>query len=411
MSAAANRERLQRLLGGSELADLRGRLRARYERGAELEVFTLRTKDTAERRALEGLLGRAMTEGKSIRLRQSELDAAIARAGLASDLRNALEVLDGPLHDRKAERLARREAWRALLERTRFELDPAALVLLKRCAGGDPNRARLLLEQTGRVLARLPARGIPLARLAAETLGDSHALDAGRPIAALTLSACAPEGDEPRRSRDRWAEVGVSVNELAAPALCLNLRVASVGDADGGAPQAPMMRLADAAGEPAYLALRSLLRRRVVWDVADRCVFVCENPAILAIAADALGKACAPLVCTGGMPAAAQRTLLAQLAADGARLRYHGDFDWPGIRIGNFVMREFGALAWRFGADDYLAAADSGGGLPLNDAERVAAAWDANLSIAMAGRAVAIHEEAVADVLIGDLSDQRCATS
>jgi Protein of unknown function C-terminus (DUF2399) len=52
------------------------------------------------------------------------------------------------------------------------------------------------------------------------------------------------------------------------------------------------------------------------------------------------------------MPSAAQQTLLAQLAAAGAgaRLRYHGDFDWAGLVIGNFVMREFGAEPWRFGA-------------------------------------------------------------
>jgi hypothetical protein len=34
------------------------------------------------------------------------------------------------------------------------------------------------------------------------------------------------------------------------------------------------------------------------------------------------------------MPSAAQQTLLAQLAAAGARLRYHGDFDWAGLVIG-----------------------------------------------------------------------------
>jgi uncharacterized protein (TIGR02679 family) len=56
------------------------------------------------------------------------------------------------------------------------------------------------------------------------------------------------------------------------------------------------------------------------------------------------------------MPSAAPQTLLAQLAAAGARLRYHGDFDWAGLVIGNFVVREFGAEPWRFGEADYLAA-------------------------------------------------------
>lgn len=48
-------------------------------------------------------------------------------------------------------------------------------------------------------------------------------------------------------------------------------------------------------------------------------------------------------MCTDGMPAAAQRVILRQLAAAGGRLRYHGDFDWAGVRIGNYVMRECGA--------------------------------------------------------------------
>jgi hypothetical protein len=37
----------------------------------------------------------------------------------------------------------------------------------------------------------------------------------------------------------------------------------------------------------------------------------------------------------------------------GGRLRYHGDFDWAGLAIGNFVMREFGAEPWRFKTTDY----------------------------------------------------------
>ena len=72
---------------------------------------------------------------------------------------------------------------------------------------------------------------------------------------------------------------------------------------------------------------------------------VCENPNLVAIAADALGTRCAPLVCTDGMPAAAQRCLLSQLATAGAQTFYHGDFDWPGLHIGNYVMREYGADA------------------------------------------------------------------
>lgn len=116
-------------------------------------------------------------------------------------------------------------------------------------------------------------------------------------------------------------------NELARPVLFLNLPAAGA---------VPGM-----SGGPAYLSLRTRLRRPPVWQVQGRTIFVCENPGIIAIAADALGQRRAPLVCTDGMPAAVQRTLLLQLRGAGARLCYHGDFDWPGLVIGNVVMTQW----------------------------------------------------------------------
>ena len=112
------------------------------------------------------------------------------------------------------------------------------------------------------------------------------------------------------------------------------------------------------------------------------------------------------MICTDGMPSAAQRTLISQLAAAGARLRYHGDFDWPGLTIGNFVMRATGAKPWRFGAEDYLGACDALGS-PLAAGGRVEAVWDNRLAAAMAHRAVAVHEEAVAERLMADFETNR----
>lgn len=132
--------------------------------------------------------------------------------------------------------------------------------------------------------------------------------------------------------------------------------------------------------------------------MAGSDVFVCENPNIVAIAADRLGAECAPLVCTDGMPAAAQRTLLHQLADAGARLRYHGDFDWPGIQIGNFIVRLFGATPWRFMAEDYSPAA----GRPLHG-EPIEASWDVALTAKMRRIGRALDEEAIAETLLLDL--------
>jgi uncharacterized protein (TIGR02679 family) len=107
------------------------------------------------------------------------------------------------------------------------------------------------------------------------------------------------------------------------------------------------------------------------------------------------------------MPAAAQRTLLFQLAAAGARLRYHGDFDWPGIAIANTVMTMFGASAWGFGVQDYDAAlqAMSMPTRPLSG-NAVTARWDSALSAAMQIRGRAIDEEAVAASLLVDLDSR-----
>lgn len=157
-------------------------------------------------------------------------------------------------------------------------------------------------------------------------------------------------------------------------------------------------------GQAGYLSLRALMRSAPGWDVAERDVYVCENPNLVAIAADTLGPHCAPLVCTDGMPAAAQRALLSQLARAGARLHYHGDCDWPGGAIANTVVEMFGARPWRFGANDYRAA--------LEDKKRatrilagavVDARWDRALTQAMGAHGRAIDEEALADILVPDL--------
>lgn len=88
---------------------------------------------------------------------------------------------------------------------------------------------------------------------------------------------------------------------MARPVLFLNLPVRDAGNYS----QSP--------GEPVYASLRSLLRSPPSWDVSDCRVYVRDNPNMVAIATDHWGSDCAPLVCTDGMPAAAQRCLLSQL--------------------------------------------------------------------------------------------------
>ncbi len=403
MSVPNDIERLQRILGGAELTQLRQRLRARYERGAAAGEFTLTQLSVAERRALAGLLGKAVKTADSMRVSSSDLDDAISRAGLARDLKTALEILDGPLVDRKAEALALEKSWATMLQKPKeprlvaLLATSGGLSLLKRLTSSSAELAESLADQSERVLARIPADGMTLGQLAAGTLGDSHALDAGRPVATLVLQACSnrqdPQEAGDERPREQWARLGVTVNELAWPALCLNLPMFESSTASRPLP-----------GEPFYFSLRTLLRHPPSFNVTDRDVFICENPNIVSIAADRFGPGCAPLVCTEGMPSASQRTLLAQLAAVKARLRYHGDFDWPGLAIANFVMTRFGATPWRFETPDYLSA-QTEPMLRLSADGLVRARWDEHLAGAMLERGVVVHEEAVVGRLLQDLAD------
>ena len=419
--------RLQRLLGGEHLALLRKRLRQRFERAPldeAVEYIRVGELSAEEHAALASLLGRPQRRSRSLRIDVRRIDADLRRAGLAPSLRDALERLDGPIPHLARARLRLQTLWSGVVDGCGHPgladllRAPAGIGLLKRLARQEPAVAARLCHHAEEVLRHLPANGVTRSQLAAEVLGDAHALDNGRGTAALVLAVwrqtAAPardeNGDMPQeptedadlepaggaeRAREIWARAGVLVNELARPALFLNLPTRDAGS--------DRRRL----GEPAYASLRSLLRSPPRWDAAGRTVFVCENPNLLAIAADQWGAGCAPLVCTDGMPAAAQRCLLSQLAQAGARLRYHGDFDWPGLRIGNHVMREHGAEPWRFGAIDYLAAVEAAPSMahPL-EGQAVEASWDAALTLAMREHRVAIAEEAVATSLLQDLDDR-----
>lgn len=413
--------RLQHLLGDDALAPLRQRLRRHFERiGPDATASRLRLDGLAPdaHQALCQMTGRPIRPARSMTLDIRQLDTALREAGLANSLRDALERLDGPIVDKTRQRLELQARWAAATD----SVDACPLLqdwlntssappLLKRLSRA-PENAMPLLNAADSVLRALPAQGQPRSQLAASLLGDAHALDAGRPVAALVLAAWRhyerqhPTNHETRenpedaqkaegteeRQRDIWARAGILVNELARPALFLNLPVAT----SQGAPGHP--------GEPSYISLRQLLRASPIWSVADRIVHVCENPNFLAIAADQLGASCAPLVCTDGMPSAAQRILLDQLQAAGAKLLYHGDFDWPGIGIANFVIRTWNANPWRMSTQDYESAASSTtrvrhelGAIPVN------ADWDIHLATAMQNRGTAIAEEAVATILIEDL--------
>jgi uncharacterized protein (TIGR02679 family) len=406
--------RLHRLLGGDDFAALRKRLRRHFEleRGGRAPgVFRLGDLSPQEYEALASLMGRRLRYASSIQVNVEAIDRALRRANIAFSLRTALERLDGPIVHLASARDAARSRWSAVAAASRhaglasYLGTATGLGLLKRLSQQDPIAAARLRERADGVLARLPAGGLPRAQLAAETLGDAHALDGGKPTATLVLAVwrqgdgssdldeeiLGEDGHREGPARDVWARAGVLVNELARPVLFLNMPTAGA-------------ELAVASAEPSYASLRMLLRSPPSWAVAGRDVYLCENPNVIAIAADRLGVCCAPMVCTDGMPAAAQRTLLAQLAKAGARLNYHGDFDWPGLRIANLVIGAYGARPWRFDAADYASAVAASPCVELRlSGTPVVATWDAALAPAMLERGVAIPEEGVVSSLLEDL--------
>ena len=176
--------RLVRLLGGAALAGLRTRLRTRYGRGRSAGVVTLADLNAAERDALAGLLGRRPGDAGSLRFDVAELDARLRNAGLATSLRHALELLDGPVIDLAAARAEAARQWDTVRTMPSdpglraFLADGRGLGLLKRLAVRLP-AAEQLLGRVQAVLAQLPAVAVTRSQLAAQLLGDAHALDPG----------------------------------------------------------------------------------------------------------------------------------------------------------------------------------------------------------------------------------------
>ena len=133
-------------------------------------------------------------------------------------------------------------------------------------------------------------------------------------------------------------------------------------------------------------------------------VFTCENPDVLAAAADRLGAACPPVVCTEGWPSTACVRLLHALIAGGARGRHHGDMDPDGLRILDHLLEATGGEPWRMTAADH--AAHAAGGVPLAARGAPLTVRDPRLhelagAITVSGRLV--REEQVVESLLEDL--------
>lgn len=403
-------------LAGEELAGLWARCwkamaRAGPDQWREVTI-RLPLEGDAERRAVAGLLGRPVRPGTaSVGIDLADLDAVLRRADDGWGLAEVVTAASGPLPDRAGDARAQQAAVAATLEQAREAapdepwvepwLDGLAQGMLTRLHG----RGELELVPTAaRVLARLPGRGTPLPALASEITGNPKAL-AGTTLEGLVLRALAIREQEPppRSAADRralWETAGVVPDDLASQVLVLGVPAVPVGTLGRW--------LAEARDEgwPLRVTLHQLQHSPITVE-RPRPVFVCENPAVLRAAAERLGPASAPLVCTEGRPSLACTRLLSSLGEAGCELRYHGDFDWPGLRIAAALLSLPGAVPWRLSAADYSqAVARLEGDRPTLRGPAADSPWDPDLAVAMAQRDTAVYEEEVLDDLLADLDDR-----
>lgn len=273
------------------------------------------------------------------------------------------------------------------------------------CAGRRDGGARAFHPARSGLDRRASAPG--WGRVAGRVRGSNRwrraRLDAGTPLGGLVLQAAAAVAgtDEAPTSaagrRALWREVGIDCDALSSDVLVLGVR-----PRDGWI--AEQLRRSADAGEPRRLTLREV-KRAVLRVDPGTTVHVCENPSVVEAAADALGGRCAALVCAEGVPSTAALELLRGLAAGGARLLAHADFDWAGLRIVGQLAAVVGASPWRMGVTDYRAgSAASPSGPILGAVGAASAGWDAELVAAMRENGRAVLEEHVLTALLDELS-------
>lgn len=95
--------------------------------------------------------------------------------------------------------------------------------------------------------------------------------------------------------------------------------------------------------------------------------------------------------------------MLAWLRAAGCELRYHGDFDWPGVAIANRLVARCGVTPWAMGPADYEMGVRGSG--PKLAGVPVEPCWDPELGAVMRMHGIAVHEESVLDTLLACLTD------
>lgn len=416
-------DRVRALLGDPALRELVTRLDRRLAKRPEISgTITIKNPTPPTSEAVTSLLGKPPRPGGPLRVSLSELDDAIRHSGMADGLISAITILLGrPPRHAAIEQQKATHAWAALANTIDIGAnDQAAFAsfaeticrdgTLRRAARGNLDEGRRLLGQLCACLSRLPLlEPTPLPIFATQIIGNSHALDAGRPLSGLVIRAIGqmladPSGPIPVNQRARWNQANVIADELSSTVLVLNLRCVGDGLIDR------VLNAHVEVGEPCRLTFRQLRLHPPRFDPAtvspepESTVFVCENPSVLAAAADRLGRQSLPLICIEGQPSHAAAKLLGPLRKAGIVLRYHGDFDRVGLQIVEQMQTRFGAIPWRMSTKDYAenvirSAPPFAGTVPE-------ISWDDELKPMIEQHMRIVFEEQVIDTLMTDCGTQ-----
>lgn len=359
---------------------------------------------SSARLALKGLLGRELTRTVDL----AELERALTTLRVGTDLPTALELMGFPVSPEPAERRAARHRRSKVHDSARAAIsgwpEPWAsewvnevirvglLRALDADAVGDLVAAvRKVIDRVG--IAVAGGEVISRTDLAATLLGSSHALDAGSAVEAACTRALARWRDD-ADSIDVWDRLGVHSDQVSGAALTWGLPL------DRTTPLLRIVAPSIELGIPLHLT-RAALRQYPVRVAAGTNILVTENPRV--VEAAAYRRLTSPVITTNGNPSAAVRLLLDQLLECKAVLRYHGDFDTPGLAI-CARMQQLGLLPWRMTADDYRAAVNAavaeGVNLPLETRSPGSTPWDPSLAIALTEIGRIVHEERLLDELL-----------
>jgi Protein of unknown function C-terminus (DUF2399)./Protein of unknown function N-terminus (DUF3323). len=337
------------------------------------------------------------------------------------------------------------------IEGMREETSPGARILRKLFAS-DPKEARHALRNAVRALLALaeaqarsgsrPERGpIRLPVLAAQAIGDAHALDWKHPLGRLFwwgLVACFHSREtEPFAASAAYSDMEADDEdslgrERREPSLS-QAQLIREGYRRGGVADDDLSSQAmffapgwDLRWEERVLTLRQV--ETMAGTLRCSAVYAVENPSVFAVLTDAAvkryeqtgTKTQAParaaeelplLVCVNGQPSAAVVKLLelvlGSLAQDGPQLWYAGDLDVKGLEIANGLQQRFPQRyrPWRMDSVGYIR--HSHRGIPLTDTERLRLEaadipWEPKLGKVIATKGFKLHQELWVDELERD---------